>query len=77
MKWVSHMEVPGLRVKTELQLWVTATATATPDPCCVCNLHHSSGNTRSCNPLSQARDQTCIPVNTSWILNLLSHNRNS
>ena len=35
-----HMEVPRLRVESELQL--LAYATATPDPSCVCDLHHSS-----------------------------------
>ena len=28
-------------------------------------------------PPSKARDGTCILMDTSWILNLLSHNRNS
>ena len=56
-------------------------------------LHHSHSNTRSelhlqptlssfwqhwiLNPLSKARDQTCILLDTSWILNLLSHKGNS
>ena len=34
-------------------------------------------NTGSFNPLSEARDQTRILVDTSQVLNLLSHNRNS
>ena len=29
------------------------------------------------NPLSEARDQTNILMGTRWVLNLLSHNRNS
>ena len=54
-------------------------------------LCHSHSNTRSklhlgltpqwqcqiLNPLSEARDQICILMDTSWVLNLLSHNRNS
>ena len=47
-----HREVPRLGVESELQLQVyataTATATATPD----------------LNPLSEARDRTCIPTAT-------------
>ena len=54
------------------------------------DLHHSHSNTRSelhsqlqlwqyqlLNPLSKARDQTCILMDTNWVLNLLSHNGNS
>ena len=37
-----HIEVPGLRVKVELQLWAYATATAMPDLRCICSLHQSS-----------------------------------
>ena len=35
------------------------------------------GNPRSFNPLIEARDQTCIFMDTSWILNPLSRNWNS
>ena len=34
-----HMEVPGLGVKSDLQLPAYATATATPDLSCICDLH--------------------------------------
>jgi len=37
-----HMEVPRLRVKSELHLLAYTTATATPNLSRVCNLHHSS-----------------------------------
>ena len=62
-----HMEVPGLGVKSELQLLAYTTAIATPEPSCVCNLHHSSRQHRILNPLSEARDQTCILMDTSQI----------
>ena len=44
------MEVPRLRVKLELQL----------DPSLVCDLYHSSRQCRILNPLSKARDQARI-----------------
>ena len=55
-----HMEVPRLGVELELQLpaSATATATATRDPSRVCDPHHSSGQRRTLNPLSKARDRT-------------------
>ena len=66
------MEVPRLGVKSELQLQAYTTATATPDPSCICNLHHSSGQHRILNPLSEVRDGTCILMDTSWVHNPLS-----
>ena len=59
-----HMEVPRLGDELELQLLATATATATWDPSCVCDLHHSSWQCRILNPLSKARDQTHILMDT-------------
>ena len=61
------MEVPSLGVESELQLLAYATATATPDPCHICDLHHSSQQRRILNPLSKARDQTCVLVDASWV----------
>ena len=69
-----HMEVPSLGVETELQLPAYTTAPATPDPGRVCDLHHSSPQRRILNPLGEARDQTCLLMDTSQVLNLLSHN---
>ena len=71
------MEVNWLAV--ELELWPPAytTATAMPDPSCVCNLHHSSWQRQILNPLSEARDQICILMDTRRVLNLLSHSGNS
>ena len=70
------MEVPRLRIESELLLlaYATATATATLDMRCVCDLHPSSCQGLILNPLSKARDQTHVLVDTSRVLNLLSHN---
>ena len=55
-----HMEVPSLGVKSELYLPAYATATATRDPSRIGDLHHSSWQHRTLNPLSGARDWTCV-----------------
>ena len=70
-----HMDVPRLGVKLELEL--PATTTAMPDPSDICNPHHSSGQRQILNPLSKARDQTCILMDASWVCNPLSHNGDS
>ena len=61
-----HMEVPGSG-----QIIVTAasldTTTATRDPSHVCNLHPSSQQHWILNPLSEARDQTHIFMDTSQV----------
>ena len=62
-----HMEVPRLAVKLELQLQAYTTGTATWDPSCVCGLHHSSWQHWIPDPLSKARDQTRILLDTSQI----------
>ena len=62
-----HMEVPRLGVELELQLLAYTTATATPDPSHIFNLHHGSRQCRSLNPLSEARDRTCVLMVTSQI----------
>ena len=33
---------------------------------CICHLHHNSWQCRILNPLSGARDRTCILMDTSW-----------
>ena len=53
-----HMEVPRLGVKSEVQ--ELAYATTMPDLCHICDLHHSSQQHWILNPLSEARNQTCI-----------------
>ena len=61
------MAVPRPGVKPELQLPACATATATQDPSCVCDLYHSTWQHQILNPLSEARDWTCILMDTSWV----------
>ena len=72
-----HVEVLRLEVESELQLPIYTPATAMQDPSCICNLHHSSWQCWFLNPLSEARDQTCILMDTSWVHNPLIHNGNS
>ena len=58
------MEDPRLGVESELQMLVYTTARATPNPSHVCDLHHSSWQHRTLIPLSEARDQTHILMDT-------------
>ena len=66
---LQHMGVPRLGVQLELQLpayaTATATATATWDLSCIYNLHHSSQQRQDLNPLSEARDRTCVLMDPS------------
>ena len=48
-----------------------------PDLSRVFDLYHSSQQHQILNPPSEARDRTCILVDTSQVLNPLSHKRNS
>ena len=63
------MEVHRLWVELELQLPAYTTATAIQDLSHVCSLHHSSWQCWILNPLSEARDQTHILMDTSCVLN--------
>ena len=54
-----HIEVPRPGVRSKLQLLAYAIATAISDLSCVCNLHYSSWQRQTFNPLSEATDQTC------------------
>ena len=64
-----HVEIPSLGDKLELQLPAYTTATATWDPSRFCNVHHSSQQRpQILNPLSDARDQTRILMDTSQVL---------
>ena len=71
------MEVPRLGVELELQLQAYAIATTMPDASRVCNLYHSKHQSWILNPLREARDQTHNLMDTSRVLNPLSHNGNS
>ena len=55
-----HMKAPRLGVELELQPPAYTTATATWEPSHVFNLHYSSWQLWILNPLSEARDWTCI-----------------
>ena len=72
---LQHVYVPRLGVELQLQLpaYTTATATATPEASCIFNLHRSSQPCWILNPLSEARDRTCILMDISWALHPLSH----
>ena len=54
------MEVSRLLVELELQLLAFTTAEAKPDPSRLWDLHYSSWQGWILNPISKARDQTCI-----------------
>ena len=62
-----HMGVPRLEVDSELQLPAHTRATATRDLSHICDLHQSSWQHQSPDPLSKARDPTHILIDTSRI----------
>ena len=62
-----HMEVPRLGVQSKLKLPVHTTAIATWAPSLVCDLQCSSKQHQILNPLAEARDQTCICMDTSRV----------
>ena len=63
-------------VQSEPQLLAYTTATATPDPGPICGLHCSSQQHQILSPLNEARDRTRILMDTSRVLNPLSHSGN-
>ena len=67
------MEIPKLRVESELQLLAYFTAMATEGLSCICDLHCSLKQCQILNPLREVRDQTHIFMDTSQVLNPLSH----
>ena len=73
---ICHMEVPRLGVESELLL-LPADTTAMLDQSLICDLHHSLPQCQILNPLSKARERTHILMDTSRVLNLLSHSGNS
>ena len=60
--YLHHMEVSRLGVESELLL--LAYATATPDPSCIYDLCWNFWQCRILNPLSEARDPTCVLMDT-------------
>ena len=62
-----HMQVPRLGVESELYLMAYTTATSTPNPSRVCDLHYGSWQCQILNPPREARDRTCIFMDTSQI----------
>ena len=66
-----------LGVKLELRLPAYATATAIRDLSHFCDLQHRTWQCWILNPLSKARDQTCILMDTSRVRNPVIHNGNS
>ena len=62
-----HMEVLKVGVESELPLPVFTTATAMQDLKRICKLHHSSWQHLFLNPLSKARDQAQVLMDTSWV----------
>ena len=59
------MEILRLGIKSELPACTTATGTW--DPSHICELHYGSQQRKIFNPLSEARDQTCILMDASQI----------
>ena len=68
-----YLDVSRLGVKLELKLLAYTTGTAVPD----WNRVFSSQQIWILNPLSEARDRTRILTDTTWLLNLLSHDGNA
>ena len=64
---LGHMQVPRLGVKSELLTLAYATATAMLDLSRGCDLHPSSWQCWIPDPLSEARDQMCILMDSSRI----------
>ena len=70
-------EVTRLGIELELQLLAYATVIATQNLSRLCDLHRSLRRHRILNLLSGTGDQTCVPMDTSQVFNLLHHNGNS
>ena len=58
------MEIPGLGVESEPQQWAYTTGMAMSDPHSICDLRHSLRQCQILNPLSEARNRTCVLVET-------------
>ena len=62
----SLWKVPCLGVNWR---WRRLYTTAHPDPSRICDLYHSSWQCHILNPLREARDWTCILVDSGWVCN--------
>ena len=62
-----HMEVPRPGVESELQLSAYTTAPAVQDPSHICDLHHSTQQCWILNLQGEARDRTCVLMDTSQV----------
>ena len=69
-----HMKFPGYGLNWSCTCQPTHSHSNAGSELC---LHRSLQQHQILNPLSEARDQACILMDTSRVLNLLSHNRNS
>ena len=63
---LQYTEVPRLGVELELQLPAYTTDRAMRDSSCICDLHPSSWQCQILNPLSGARDGTCVLMHPRW-----------
>ena len=64
-----------LEVKSGLPPLAYTTTPATLDLSHICDLQRSSLHHQIPNPLSEARDRTCILTDISWVCDPLSHRR--
>ena len=55
------------QIGATLLAYATATDTVAWNPSHICGLHHSSWQHWILNPLSEARDQTHILMDTGWV----------
>lgn len=64
---LQHTEVPKLGVTSEQWLLAYTTGTATRHPSHGCDLYHRSRQHQIFNPQGEARDRTCVLMDTSWV----------
>ena len=57
----------GFQARGPIGVELPAYITATPDPSSVCDLRHRSWHLQILNPLSEARDQTCLLMDASRV----------
>ena len=72
-----HINIPRLGVESELQLPTDATATGSWDLRHICCLKCSLWQHWILNPMSKARVQACILMDTNQVCNLLNQKGNS